>query len=563
MAEKVKFAHVVIGLPIDEIFTYSVPNHLQERVKIGMRAYIPFGNRNITGYIVDFSDYFDRKGIKEILSILDERPVFSKDMLKLTKWVSDYYFCPWGEVLKASLPKGKDVKSYEFVMLSEKGKESLRSKLQEKRVEKKILDILKEVKGLKTSQLIKRTGVKNLYPYLSSLRDKGLIYIEKREEKSIEVQKKANFVRLHLQITNQDMIKRFCSHAPSQEKLLKLLMKRGEVSTKEIREEFQSSASIIKTLEKKGLIEVYDKVSDSLSLIEEKPPVEGFLKLNSHQEAALKTIIKSIDSDKFSPFLLHGITGSGKTEVYLQAIAYALNQGKNALFLVPEISLTPQLVGRFKNRFGHGIALLHSGLSTRERLREWERVKAKKASIVIGTRSAVFAPIKNLGIIVVDEEHDSSYKQEENPRYNGRDVALMRAKYDKITIILGSATPSFESFYNSRISKHQYLHLPERAEERLLPEVEIVDMRTFPDVTKEACSLSPVLEKAIKERLLKNEQVLLFLNRRGFANFVMCRECGHVFKCLNCSVSLTYHSHGRSGRCHYCGFSTKIPDFCP
>lgn len=566
MAEKVKFAQIVIGLPIDEIFTYSVPSHLKEKIKIGMRVYVPFGNRKMTGYVVDFIDFSKRKDIKEILSVLDERPVFDKDMLKLTKWVSDYYFCPWGEVVKAALPKGMDVKSYEFVMLSEQGRESLKKRIQKKKVEKKILDILSEVKGLKTNQLIKRTGIKNIHPYLSSLSEKGLIYTEKREEKSIEVLKKESFVRLCSQIKNKDIkdiIEKLCPHAPSQIKLLEFLLKRGEVRTKEIKEGFKSSSSIIKALEKKALIEVYDKVLDFISVIEEKPPVEEFLKLNSHQEKALKTIIKSIDSKKFSPFLLHGITGSGKTEVYLQAISYALNQGRNALFLVPEISLTPQLVTRFKNRFGHGIALLHSGLSRRERMREWEKVRVKKASIVIGTRSAVFAPIKNLGVIVVDEEHDSSYKQEENPRYNGRDVALMRAKYDKITIVLGSATPSFESFYNSRINKYHYLHLPERAEERLLPEVEIVDMRTFTDEIKKTGSLSPVLEKAIKERLLKKEQVLLFLNRRGFANFVMCKECGYVFKCLNCSVSLTYHSFKKQGRCHYCDFSAKIPDVCP
>lgn len=557
---KQKFAQIVVGLPVNEVFTYSVPFHLQERIGIGMRVFVPFGKRSLTGYVIGFVDSSERSDIKELIEILDEKPIFDKNMLKLTKWVSDYYFSSWGEVLKAALPKGIDIKGYEIIKISNLGRELLEKPFSKKDARKKILEVLISSNGLKINKIREKTGIRNLSPYLLKLEEAGLITVEKKREKALDTIKKEKCIRLSAEIKNVDIIKEVCPKAPSQARLLETLFKKGELSLKEAREEIRGLSSIIKALEEKGLIQIYER--ECISISEKEYPSEGFLKLNPHQEKALQYILKGIDSKDFIPFLLHGITGSGKTEVYIQAIASILKQEKSALFLVPEISLTPQLVKRFKDRFGTGIAVLHSGLSSRKRLFEWERVRRNQASIVIGTRSAVFAPVKDLGIIIVDEEHDSSYKQEESPRYNGRDVAIIRAKHARIPIVLGSATPSLESFYNAKVGKYKYLHLPERIDNRPLPEVEIIDLRTLDHPQEKSVFLSPLLEEAIRGALSKKEQVLLFLNRRGFANFVMCRDCGHVFKCLNCSVSLTYYAQGKLGRCHYCGFSIKIPDTC-
>jgi primosomal protein N' (replication factor Y) (superfamily II helicase) len=562
MIEKKRFAQVAVGLPIDEVFTYLVPPYFQEEIKRGMRVFVPFGKRQITGYVADFVNNFEGKEIKSIIEILDDKPTFDEDMLLLTKWVSDYYFSPWGEVLKAASPKGLDMKSYRFVMLSNEGKEQLDKGLQKKGREKEILELLRPVKKLKLNQLIKKTGLKGITPYLVSLQEQGLIRVENLKEGSTRIHKKEKFVKPASWISNIGQAKSLCKGAPSQTRCLDILFKEGEVRMSDLRKDFKGFLSIFTALQKKGLVEVFDRDVNPDPAIDKGFPKEEFLKLNSYQKKALESIIEGIDSNRFSPYLLHGITGSGKTEVYLHAISYMLNKGKNALFLVPEISLTPQLVGRFRRRFGGCIALFHSGLSVKERLLEWDRVRNDQASIVIGTRSAVFLPTRNLGIIIIDEEHDSSYKQDETPRYHGRDVALVRARNAGATVVLGSATPSLESFYNSKTGKYSYLSLPTRIEKRPLPEVQIIDLAAI-DKKEKAGYLASALEEAIRERLKNKEQVLLFLNRRGFASFLMCRDCGHVFKCLNCSVSLTYHSGEKKGRCHYCGFSVKLPDTCP
>lgn len=281
-------------------------------------------------------------------------------------------------------------------------------------------------------------------------------------------------------------------------------------------------------------------------------------KLIPSQENAYKEIKSQISDLKFQTTLLHGITGSGKTEVYLRLFADVLESGKSALFLVPEIGITPQAVGRLTARFGDKVAVYHSGLTDARRLHEWQRMKDGKAKIVIGTRSAVFAPFENLGLIVVDEEHDPSYKQDENPRYNGRDVAVMRAKIENIPCVLGSATPSIESFSNTKSKKYHYIHLPDRPTGGLLPDVEIVDMREVP----KGAALSPQMINAIGESLEKKEQIILFLNRRGFANFVLCTDCGHAYLCPNCNITLAYHKYEKQLLCHFCEYHSPLPNHC-
>ena len=290
---------------------------------------------------------------------------------------------------------------------------------------------------------------------------------------------------------------------------------------------------------------------------------EPFCNLTFHQKEALCEIKSGIKVGKFKTYLLHGVTGSGKTEVYLQAINEVRKQGKGTIVLVPEISLTPQMVERFRRRFGDEISVLHSRLSRTERFREWRRVACSCSSIVIGARSAIFAPVKNLGLIVVDEEHSSSYKQMDSPRYNARDVAVYRARSEEAVVLLGSATPSIESFHNARsLNKYTCLSLPERVDNKKLPKVKLVDMREeLKRKNKGIFSLS--LKQAIKEKISKKEQIILFLNRRGFATFIQCQECGYAFRCPNCEISLTYHSKEKKIRCHYCNFSKQAPSTCP
>lgn len=285
--------------------------------------------------------------------------------------------------------------------------------------------------------------------------------------------------------------------------------------------------------------------------------------LNPAQDGAVTAIMSAVSAQKFSPFLLHGITGSGKTEVYLAACAHTLAQNRQAIVLVPEIALTPQLLGRFAERFGNAVAVYHSGLTEAQRTLQWQRIRSGEAKIVVGTRSAIFAPVAMLGLIVVDEEHDSSYKQDDSPRYNGRDVAVMRAKMESSPIVLGSATPALESYANARQGKYQLLKLNERATGQVMPQIQIVDMRALKEKGKPAPILSPQLLAAIEKRIAAQEQTLLLVNRRGFARFIVCEDCGHVSTCPNCDVSLAFHQGARELRCHYCDYHTASPDTCP
>ena len=332
---------------------------------------------------------------------------------------------------------------------------------------------------------------------------------------------------------------------------------RGEVSYSELSKRFKSPSKPIQSLQAKGLISIFNReVCRDLSVQSELKPYPK-PELTSDQEAVLSEILKGIHSKRFSPFLIYGVTGSGKTEIYLRAIEEVLAQGREAIVLVPEISLTPQLLSRFKDRFGENLALLHSGLGRGERYDQWRKIWKGEVKIALGARSAIFAPFKNVGIIIIDEEHDPSYKQEEKLKYHARDLAVVRAKQVEATLLLGSATPSLESFYNAERGKFHLLRLPERIEGKPLPRVEVVDMKGKTGL------LSEKLKASLQKNIEDKKQSLLFLNRRGFANFILCPECGLTFKCPNCSVTLTYHLRDRSLQCHYCDYRIQAPGDCP
>lgn len=361
-----------------------------------------------------------------------------------------------------------------------------------------------------------------------------------------------------------------------QQEVLKILEQRRELPLQELLELAKTTADTIRRLEDKGLLAIASEISERDPYAKEKILPSQPLPLNAEQQTSFEKIKVAMDlpataAEDAKPkniFLLHGVTGSGKTEVYLQAIAHALEQGKGAIVLVPEISLTPQTVERFKARFSSGslktlVAVLHSHLSSGERHDEWHKIRQGRAKIVIGARSAIFAPVDPLGLIIVDEEHEHSYKQEESPRYNARDVAVVRGQMENAAVVLGSATPSLESFYNVQRGKYALLEMPQRADDKKMPIVRVVDMRSAAKKDKGTPIFSPQLKEAITKRLEKKEQTILFLNRRGFATSMQCPRCGYVAECPNCSVSLTYHRAAQKLCCHICGHETKAPTVCP
>ncbi|MEW6614895.1 MAG: primosomal protein N' [Thermodesulfobacteriota bacterium] len=571
------FVEVAPSLPLSKTFYYQVPENLRDSLEIGKRVLVPFGKRRITGYALGFPSEIEIEDTKDVLDVLDDSPLFSRDELNFYRWVSTYYFSPLGEVIKTALPKGINIETLQTLSLTEKGTGILASSNGNSPVYPagdafpgETYRILKEIsgkKGVTLRHLIKRFFINNLRSLLFNLRDEGLVNIEFKQKVRQIKPKTESFVRYQgNSLSREDFassVDILEKKAPKQATILRFVQDKEKVSFRMLKKEFGNPSVSVKRLKEKGLIsvsreEVYRDPFAEYPYSQDTPP--GLMK---RQQEVLGKIIKGINSGKFSPFLLHGVTGSGKTEVYLRSIEEAMRLGKEAIVMVPEISLTPQLVNRFRWRFGNNIALLHSGLSEGERYDEWRRIKKGEVKIAVGVRSAIFAPFENPGIIIVDEEHETSYKQEDKLRYSARDLAMVRGKLAKAAVIMGSATPSLESYYNSKTGKMTPLSLPERIENRPLPLVEVVDMRDeVKESPREGLIFSKRLKDAVEEALTKEEQIILFLNRRGFATFAICEECGLIIKCPNCSVSLVHHLKGDALHCHYCNYSRQIPNLC-
>jgi len=553
------FAQVVFPLPIYQIFTYSLPKGLED-VKVGVRVLAPFRNQKLTGFLVGWEEEAEVPQVKEILEVLDSSPLLNEEMLKLTKWVSEYYLCSWGEAIKAALPAGMEFSRGYWIRLKEPYSLSLIRKLEKKNpLEAKIVELLSLGKEMKISQLLRRVRGLDMSFALASLEKQG--YVEMVEFLKVPKAKGKKRKVILLQGEPEkvkEVAEKFKSSSPKQAQVLfKLLGGKGRLAQSEMGVDW----NVLQALKKKGLIEISEEevLRDQFGQsIWEEPKCK---ELTLEQRRILENVIQAGKRESFEVFLLHGVTGSGKTEVYIQAIRNFLEMGRQALVLVPEISLTPQILARFRAHFSEGISVLHSRLSLGERYDAWRQIKEGKVKIVIGARSAVFAPLNTLGLIVVDEEHENSYKQSDlNPRYNARDVAVMRAKLSKGVVILGSATPSLESYFNTQSGKYRLEILPQRIDNRPLPPVRIVDMRK----EERGKVFSEPLKKAIAERIERREKIILFLNRRGFSNFVQCRDCGLTIRCPRCSVTLTHHFGPPSTmQCHYCGYKKRAPERCP
>jgi primosomal protein N' (replication factor Y) (superfamily II helicase) len=462
-----------IAVPINQhkTFHYAVPDELVPSVVLGSRVLVPFGTRRVTGTVVGFPGTAGREGLKNVIEVLSDP--LSADLVKLSRWMSDYYLHPLGLTIETMVPR-----------------------------------------ALGTA----RVRTKRFLQLLSGDHDVNLVRGAKQSE------------------------------------LLFLLCDRQTIPFDELS---AYSSATIKALVGRGMAEIVEKAVEQTrerpAFVPDRAP-----ELMPEQVEAVHLINGAAAAGAFEVFLLHGVTGCGKTEVYLHCIAALAGTGRGAIVLVPEIALTPQLLGRFRRRFGGRVAVLHSGLTDRERADEYRRIRAGLVDVAIGARSAVFAPFPKLGLVVVDEEHESSYKQDDGLRYHARDVAVVRAKFQGAVCVLGSATPSLESYYNARAGKYRYVRIANRVDHRPMPGVTIIDVRTQP----KGSVYAPALVAAVQERLEKKEQSLLLLNRRGFSSVLICGDCGKAIQCPSCSVSLTFHKSERKLKCHYCDFHTAPPERC-
>lgn len=558
------YAEVALPLAIDKTLTYAVPFHLRGVAVPGKRVIVPLGARVVSGYVVRLPERVAIQDLKEIQDVLDPEPLLDERLLELTRRVAEEYGAPWGEVIKAALPPGIDASTRRVVRLTPAGRRAVAQGDPELAPgEDALLRLFPPDSPVSMSRLTRQLG-RATNSLVERLRAKGLLSVETtRVPPRVRTKQERSFRLLRSEREVEAAISALASRAPRQAGLLAHLLRGGGTLPAREAGIIAQSPSVIFALIHKGFIEPF------LTQVHRDPfrdiPVSPSdpLPLSAPQREALGEIAAAATSGRYIPFLLFGVTGSGKTEIYLQAIEGIVTQGRQALVLVPEIALTPRAAERFRARFGDRVALFHSALAPGERLDQWLRIRGGEADIVVGARSAVFAPLPRLGMVVVDEEHDPAYKQEESPRYHGRDVALLRGQMWSCPVLLGSATPSLESFHRSSVGAYRLLSLPERIGEGALPQVTVVDLRQEPKRPRQPLIFSRILEGRIRERLDRQEQVLLLLNRRGYATSLLCRDCGHILRCPHCNVALTLHRAARLLRCHYCTHQRRPPDRCP
>ncbi|HUA61040.1 MAG TPA: primosomal protein N' [Verrucomicrobiae bacterium] len=556
------YCDVSLPVPLDQPFTYSLPATLRHRVRPGCRILVPFGPRKLTGLILRCHDEKPSVAAREALRLLDSEPVLGDELIALGRWIAAYYCAPLGEVLRGMLPLAAEIRRGKIWSLTDSGRDAARQLLLDSSPDDPVAQVLRllDRRPLSAAYLARTLPLAD--KAIRSLERKGFIVAEQVQTERDPLRAPSDRLRVEL----ADSARRQNApgsptpklNKPERELLAFLELHPGSHNLKDLESLVKSASLAARSLARKKFVSL---AAETVPIA--AGPLRARHTLNPAQQAAADQIHAALQTREFHTFLLHGVTGSGKTEVYLTAIDAALADGRGALLLVPEIALTPAVAGQFFTRFGDRVAILHSAFTDVERSEQWRRIRSGSASVVVGTRSGVFAPVRNLGLIVVDEEHDGSYKQEETPRYNGRDVAIVRAQAAKACVVLGSATPSLESRYNAERGKYTLLELPGRIEERPMPAVELIDMRQEFLETRQQATFSRKLIEAIGGRLENGEQTIVLLNRRGFSSFVACRACGERVQCINCSLTLTYHKRDRRLLCHYCGYAEKVPTQCP
>ncbi|MBC1950393.1 primosomal protein N' [Listeria welshimeri] len=543
----INIAKVIVDVPamqVDRPFDYFIPEDLEEFIRPGMRVSVPFGNRKIQGFVTSLDETEENPKLKGIDGVMDLAPVLNEELMELGDWLAEDTLSFRVSAYQAMLPAALRAK-YEkyFLRLDDEneeleqlfeGYETLDWKVAEAR------GLLKQI-----GKWVREGSVEVVYQVKNKISNKKVRVV--------------SCLKSPYQLT--EIIEDMPKNAKAQSRVLAFFQafEGSEILVSELKKQAGTTDTTIKKLADLNILTIQEKIISRDPYQNHQFEKSESLQLLPDQQTACWKITAATEQETF---LIHGVTGSGKTEIYLQTIEAKLKEGKEAIVLVPEISLTPQMVERFKSRFGSEVAVLHSALSSGEKYDEWRKIERKEARVVVGARSAVFAPLENLGIIIIDEEHEASYKQEDNPRYHARDVAIWRANKYQCPVVLGSATPSLESFARAKKGVYTLIELPSRVNDRAMPEVSVVDMRE--ELRKEnRTEFSTELLEKIKDRIAKKEQTVLMLNRRGYSSFVMCRDCGYVVECPNCDISLTYHQSSNQMKCHYCGHEERVPQKCP
>lgn len=546
------YINVAVTLPVLQSYTYKVPEQFKEICEPGMRVLVPFGTRRVTGYILEGVEDCGSVKARNILEILDDHPLFPESCIEFFKWIADYYIHPLGDVIKAALPSGLDQKDVSCVFVTENGRKILADNALSSD-ENKVIDFVLKREGCALRQLVKHSDNKRISSLIRRMEKKDLIQVAAVLKKSTASIKKEKFIRMGKKTDVQIRMSK------KRKMILSIVEEKKEISMTGLRKSVPTAPTLVKPLAEAGLLDIVQRqvFRDPLG-----DPVEPDKApdLNREQKQAVQKVENSAKG--FASYLLNGVTGSGKTEVYMRLVKDAIDQGKTAVILVPEISLISQTERRFRARFGEKIAVIHSTLSKGELIDQWRKIVLKKVSIVIGARSAVFAPFENIGMIIVDEEHDSSYKQETGLRYNARDLAVVRAKFNDCPVVLGSATPSVQTYQNVVAGRFEELTLKHRVNQNPLPEITLVDLKKYQDSRGLDRMITPELSKEIQACLDKGEQALIFLNRRGFATYPVCSDCGTSLSCNYCDVTMTFHKGQDEYRCHLCGYARMVDVRC-
>ncbi|SEN16204.1 primosomal protein N' [Lihuaxuella thermophila] len=554
-------AEVIVDVPssaTDRPFDYLIPEELASEVHVGSRVQVPFGPRKLLGYVVGLKDHSSSRRLKAIEDVMDLVPPLTPELVRLGMFMADEYLCRTITALQSMVPAVLKGRYQKVVRLHPAGSEREQSLLSISAHE--LLERLNGKGECTWEEALKIPGINR--SLLRQLEEAKRIVIEERIGDRVTRQK---VIRVWPKDSGQlpNSLEQLSPRAVRQREVIRFFMEHPEkIDLPALLSQVQATRSTVQKLVEQGLLaweerEQYRDPYGDRAFTPTSP-----LPLTAEQQRAFDAIVSPLREKRYHPILLHGVTGSGKTEIYLQAIDEVLSLGREAVVLVPEISLTPQMVARFKGRFGAQVAVLHSGLSGGERYDEWRKIRSGEVKVAIGARSAIFAPFQNLGLIIIDEEHESSYKQEENPKYHAREIARWRAKEHGATLVLGSATPAVETYYLARTGGYEWVTLTERVHGRPFPQVEVVDMRE--ELRRgNRTMFSSLLRDSLIECVNRGEQAVLFLNRRGFSTFVMCRECGETLMCPHCDISLTYHQTNRTVRCHYCGYADRIPSECP
>ncbi|HTC78010.1 MAG TPA: primosomal protein N', partial [Terriglobales bacterium] len=554
-----QFCDVALPVPLESVFSYRLDGTAPA---VGARVLVPFRKERMVGVVTRLHDSPPAVEIKPVTAVLDEEPALSPALLELGEWIARYYIAPLGEVLRAMLPLIAEFRRAHVLRITASGQQALYqaatggSSLRSRKPAEEQADELHLLDYLANREEVREATLRSLFPgsraALASLARKKWI-----EREDVSATRQAGKFVSYVVLNQEVMLGR---QTEQQRMLLEALRATGGRAPLEAMRAISPSA--LATLAKRGAVKIErERVEYKHGGL--KPPSNAQLELTAAQQAALQRINAAMTAGKFHVALLHGVTGSGKTAVYLAAMQAALAAGRTAILLVPEIGLTPAAAAHLAEIFGDAVAILHSALTADERAQQWRRIRSGDAKIVVGTRSAVFAPVERPALIVVDEEQDSSYKQEETPRYHGRDVAVMRGKIENAVVVLVSATPSLESFYNTQQGRYELIELTERVEQRAMPRVELVDMRQEFQHTGEEQIFSRRLSEEVRARLERGEQAIVLLNRRGYSPVVLCRACGESVQCRDCAITLTYHKRANQLECHYCGYRQAVPRVCP